>query len=402
LSGTITGLTSSGLVLQNNSGDNITITSGSTTFSFPTSVANGAAYSVTVLTQPTAPVQTCSVNNGTGTVGATVSNISIVCNAVSGFVYFVDQNIANGISGYRINSATGTLSFIGTYATGASPTGITTDHIGHFLYVSHCNGGAGTCDVSSYSIGNDGSLTLNGTISTGWYAQSISVNPTGKFAYIPNNSSSVTGYNINSATGALNSVGIYTTGTTPQFVAIDPTSRYAYVSNYTTGNMSAFSINSTTGALVNLGTYSAGTNPDYVVVHPTGNFVYGVDSSGISEFSVNVGGTLVSTGSVSVGNSLSMSIEPTGNFAFLPIYTGSIVTYQINSSTGLLTQVNTIATPAGARSISIDPSGNFVYVSSGASVSGYSINLISGALTPITSTFPSGGNMIMFALSPNH
>lgn len=46
LGGTISGLSSSGLVLQNNGGDNIAVAAGSTSFTFPATIANGAGYAL--------------------------------------------------------------------------------------------------------------------------------------------------------------------------------------------------------------------------------------------------------------------------------------------------------------------------------------------------------------------
>src|SRR5438309_811408 len=50
--GTVSGLIGTGLVLQDNGGDNLPVSANST-FTFSTAIASGAAYSVTVLTQPT-------------------------------------------------------------------------------------------------------------------------------------------------------------------------------------------------------------------------------------------------------------------------------------------------------------------------------------------------------------
>jgi alpha-tubulin suppressor-like RCC1 family protein len=78
------GVTASGLlpgasvVLQNNGGDNLTVSANATLTSFPTPLAAGATYSVTVLTQPAQ--QTCSVSNGSGTVtNANITNIVVSC-----------------------------------------------------------------------------------------------------------------------------------------------------------------------------------------------------------------------------------------------------------------------------------------------------------------------------------
>jgi hypothetical protein len=79
IGGTLTGLTGSGLVLQNNAGNDLAL-SADGTFSFTGTLATGAAYAVTVLTQPTNPAQTCSVTNGSGTVANTnVTSVSVTC-----------------------------------------------------------------------------------------------------------------------------------------------------------------------------------------------------------------------------------------------------------------------------------------------------------------------------------
>ncbi len=81
LSGIISGLTGAGLVLQNNGADNIAISSGATSFSFPASLASGATYSVSILAQPNSPAQLCGISNGSGMVGSATSKISINCYA---------------------------------------------------------------------------------------------------------------------------------------------------------------------------------------------------------------------------------------------------------------------------------------------------------------------------------
>jgi hypothetical protein len=78
IGGSVIGLNGSGLVLQDNGGDNLTITgTGTVPFTFATPV-NGQ-YSVTILTQPSNPTQTCTVANGGGTATANVTNVQVVC-----------------------------------------------------------------------------------------------------------------------------------------------------------------------------------------------------------------------------------------------------------------------------------------------------------------------------------
>jgi len=77
--GTVTGLTGTGLVLQDNGGDDLPIAADGT-FTFATPVASGAAYAVTVRTAPSGPTQVCTVSNGNGTIGtAAVTNVMVTC-----------------------------------------------------------------------------------------------------------------------------------------------------------------------------------------------------------------------------------------------------------------------------------------------------------------------------------
>ncbi len=76
LGGTISGLIGS-VSLQNNGGDTLTQNNDGN-FTFGTPVAQGASYQVTVSSQPT--TQTCTVNNGTGTMGGSnVTNVDVNC-----------------------------------------------------------------------------------------------------------------------------------------------------------------------------------------------------------------------------------------------------------------------------------------------------------------------------------
>jgi hypothetical protein len=76
---TVTGLEGSGLVLQNNCSDDLTIT-GNVPFTFDTPLAPGTSYNVTVATNPTDPAQTCLVENGSGQVPLEdVSDVAVSC-----------------------------------------------------------------------------------------------------------------------------------------------------------------------------------------------------------------------------------------------------------------------------------------------------------------------------------
>ena len=76
IGGTVSGLNGT-LVLQDNGADDLSVTANGP-LAFATALASGAAYAVTVRTQPVG--QTCSVGNGNGQVSAAnVSSVSIAC-----------------------------------------------------------------------------------------------------------------------------------------------------------------------------------------------------------------------------------------------------------------------------------------------------------------------------------
>lgn len=76
LGGTVSGLSGT-VVLQNNSGNDLSITADGS-FTFTTALADASTYAVTVLTQPTG--QTCSVSNGSGTISTSnVTDVTVTC-----------------------------------------------------------------------------------------------------------------------------------------------------------------------------------------------------------------------------------------------------------------------------------------------------------------------------------
>jgi hypothetical protein len=77
IGGSVSGLVGT-VVLQNNGGDNLSLTSNGS-FHFPNVVASGGPYAVSVLTQPMGP--SCSVTDASGAATSNVSSVSVVCTA---------------------------------------------------------------------------------------------------------------------------------------------------------------------------------------------------------------------------------------------------------------------------------------------------------------------------------
>ena len=80
ISGTLVNLAanSSGLILQDNGKDDLSVNANGN-FEFVATVASGSTYNVTVLAQPSSPVQQCTVANASGTAMTNVSNVKVDC-----------------------------------------------------------------------------------------------------------------------------------------------------------------------------------------------------------------------------------------------------------------------------------------------------------------------------------
>ncbi len=75
ISATVSGLTGTGLVLQDNGGSNLSIPSNGT-YAFTTTIPPGGSYDVTILTQPSG--QSCTVSNPSGTANSNVT-VTVTC-----------------------------------------------------------------------------------------------------------------------------------------------------------------------------------------------------------------------------------------------------------------------------------------------------------------------------------
>lgn len=174
IGGSVSGLTANGLVLQNNSGDNLTVNSGATSFQFVTPVNYNGSYSVTVFTQPTGI--TCTVSNGSGSnVSADITSVSINCavntytigGSITGLASsgLVLQN--NGGDDLTVSSIATTFQFATpvNYGDGYNVT-IATQPTGATCVVSNGTGSNVTADITSVSIScTTNTYTIGGSIS---------------------------------------------------------------------------------------------------------------------------------------------------------------------------------------------------------------------------------------------
>ncbi|MDO8263072.1 MAG: hypothetical protein Q7T21_07585 [Gallionella sp.] len=218
--GSVSGLTASGLVMQNNLADYLSL-SASGGFNFSGRLSSGASYSISILSQPVG--QTCTVTNGAGVVGsADISNIAVTCVGGSGKTTNISLGgVITGLSatGLGLNvtygafgstftdnyiTYNGTFSLMSWLNTGDSySVSVATQPAGQVCTVSNGSGTVGNSDISSLSVsctGGSGTLmptyyyvhaVING-LTTNGLALSI-VGFSGSGAYTSNVTSTTSG-----------------------------------------------------------------------------------------------------------------------------------------------------------------------------------------------------------------
>ncbi len=161
IGGSLSGLSSGSVVLQNNGGGNLTL-SANGAFAFATKLASGTAYNVTVLTQPAG--QSCSVTNGTGTVGsANVTNVAVACTLLTPTTYTIGGSLSglssgsvvlqNNGGGNLTLSANGTFAFAAKLASGtAYNVTVLTQPSGQSCSVTNGTGTVGSANVTNVAV----------------------------------------------------------------------------------------------------------------------------------------------------------------------------------------------------------------------------------------------------------
>jgi N-acetylneuraminic acid mutarotase len=179
IGGSVSGLNAAGLVLANGS-DTLNVSANATSFTMPTQLATGAAYAVTVKTQPSG--LNCQVSNTSGTVGmAAVTAVKVQC-ATNAWVW------QSGSSTINQQGVYGTL---GVGAAGNIPGAreswaFTTDLSGNFWLFGGSSGAAGNLNdlwtynpTTNYWTWVSGSSSANATAVYGTKGQASAANHPG-------------------------------------------------------------------------------------------------------------------------------------------------------------------------------------------------------------------------------
>lgn len=251
----------------------------------------------------------------------------------------------------------------------------------------------------------------------------VTVDPSGKFAYVAN-LKAVSVYTIDASSGALSEVsgspfpvglGFVDDVPAPD-VRVEPTGRFAYVAGQGVDNIWGYALNASTGALSEIPgsplATGVGSNPNHVTFEPLGRFAYAVHTGGVPSllaYTIDsatgalapIVGSPFAVPAFTNARGLEVSFDPAGKFAYVVAYndptyqSSTVAAYRIEANTGVLSEVP--GSPFAARIwplfVTVDPSGKFAYAANRGSdnVSAYTIDARTGALTEVAgSPFAAG------------
>lgn len=249
-------------------------------------------------------------------------------------------------------------------------------------------------------------------VDNGFNAESMAMDPTGRFLYVANLGSNATDaatismFTIDPVSGFLRATtrAQVPTGFFPQGIAAS--TAFVYTANSDDNSVSMFVIDANSGELTPLSpretfvppvckSCSAVSSPDFVTVHPSGHFVYVTDQDdgSISTFSIDsLTGTLMPTnpaGAMAGLDPWKLVFDPAGKFAYVPDRgLGRIWMYSVDAKTGTLTPNPRAFVPAGTwpAYMAVHPSGKFAYAVDrySGNVAMYNIDPVTGTLSPTT------------------
>jgi hypothetical protein len=360
ISGTITGLTKQNLILNSGTTPNqtLTINANSTNFEFPTELATGSNYSISMTNNSNGNV--CTITNPTGSIPST--NLSISCRPI--YNLYVMASTAGVIRSFEADE-TGALTEKSTINTG-----IITPSL--FLWNNkHVIIGEGT-DLKTYLREPNGSLTLvqnyTSTIAITGLNGTPSVHPNGRFFYVRasgGNTAPIVKMDIDTNGILSNEISYATGGNWLLPGPIHPTGNYITTFHKSGGSQFFRTVDGLNGSL---GTNSA-NSPHLVTpaVYPErGNCV----------FSSN-GNYLYCSNNENFNGSheiRQMSITPT-NMAYL-------------SPTSVTTDTFNLA-GQGPKWLEMHPTGNYLFVQGRLNIIAYSVNTVTGIINPTAiSTLP--------------
>jgi 6-phosphogluconolactonase len=294
-------------------------------------------------------------------------------------------------------------------SSGNNPTGAVTK----FAFAANFNNGAAG-SVSAYTVDNSsGALTaVSGSpFAAGTGTVAVGADTAGKFVFAANQGGDVSAFTVDRTTGVLTEVtgSPFLAGTSPSWVAVDPAGRFVYVVNAGSNDVSGYAVNTTSGALTAFSATVLTGTPLGAKVDPGGHFLYvALGATGTAIFKISsTDGTLTATGTVSpapCAASNDVALDPNSKFLFIAGDTG-ICNYAVNGSNGDLTLISSSVITAGTKpvAVAVGANGKFLFAANQGSnnVSGFTIGA-DGTLTAMSgSPFATGATPADVTVDPS-
>jgi len=222
--------------------------------------------------------------------------------------------------------------------------------------------------------------------------------PCSAFVFTANaGGNSISGFS-NNSTGSLTAVpgSPFSSPGQPFGLAATPNNASLYVSSFQNAQVTGFSINSTTGTLTPLAcpVATTGSQPLKIAINPAGTLLFTANQAGsVSGFAINAGTGCLTAISTTLTDSVArgLTIDGTGQFLYVVTGGGGIDLFTININGTLTRQViggfdSTTGTMLAVKAV---PNLNVLIATDGGSTNNlrtFIINTSTGALTPIIVT----------------
>jgi len=303
------------------------------------------------------------------------------------YLYAVNETKNGGVSAFRIDPATGTLTFLNRQPSrGDDPCHLCVDPTGRYVAVANYTSGS----IAVLPIETDGSLgeavdfvqhhgSGPNVRQAGAHMHMVVFSPDGQYLLTADlGIDRVLTYRLDTASGKL-SLNDETEvphtapstnwrrsaqlagGAGPRHLAFHPNGRYVFVINELNSTIASFGYDAAQGALMPLGTvstlpagFSGESTTAEIVVAPSGAFVYGSNrgDDSIAVFAVDAatgGLTPVARESTRGKTPRSITLDPTGAFLYAANQNSdTIVTFRVQPDTGTLTMqepITSVPTP---------------------------------------------------------
>lgn len=233
---------------------------------------------------------------------------------------------------------------------------------------------------------------------------------TGDYVYVVNQTTdTLSGFIVGSATLTATTGSPYslTSGLTPQSVAVTRPNTFVYVGG--TGAISCYSIG-TSGALTLVSATAASASARFVSLDtsPDGKWLLALDSltDTVYTYGINTSsGALTSIQTVAYTGGgpgtlvpSKLRISPNGLYVIAALGTGGDAIFTFNTATGFVTQTATLAVAAGVsdNALAFDANSAFVYIARGGSTAGTSgvssYSIATGGVLTQVQAIAAGGN----------